>query len=44
MQVREHWSRDLTDLEDEEWTEALASPREVAIKSGFRLVQLKILH
>ena len=33
---REKWSHDLLSLEDEEWTEALASPREMAIHAGFR--------
>ena len=44
LSLRERWAIDVTELNDEEWTEALASPREVAIKSGFRLIQLKILH
>ena len=35
---------DLGDLEEEEWMEALMSPRESAITARFRLVQLKILH
>ena len=42
--LREQWVGNLGDIKDEEWSEALASPREVAIKSGLRLIQLKILH
>ena len=44
LQLKSHWTRDLISNEDDEWTEALASPSEVAIKSGFHLTQLKILH
>lgn len=44
LQLRQHWERDITGLEDEDWQEALASPKEVAITSRLRLVQLKVLH
>lgn len=42
--VRERWERDGLVLDDEEWEEAVASPREVAISSRLCLIQLKILH
>lgn len=38
------WDHDVAGVEDEEWREAVASPREVAISSRLRLVQFKILH
>ena len=42
--TRKKWTQDLGELTDEEWGAAVASPREVGIRAGFRLVQLKILH
>lgn len=42
--VRIKWSEDVGEITDEEWREALASPREVAIRSWFKLIQLKVLH
>lgn len=39
--LRERWQ---IDLEDSDWQEALSSPREVAIPSRIKLIQLKILH
>ena len=42
--LRGKWSVDLGELDDDERTEALASPKESAIRARFRLVQLKILH
>ena len=42
--TRRQWAQDIGDIEDEDWAEAIASPREVGIRTGFRLVQLKSLH
>ena len=44
LSVRDKWSSDLGELNDDDWMEALASPKESAIRSRFRLVQLKVLH
>lgn len=44
ISLREKWQRDVADMDDEEWLAAVASPREVAISSRLRLIQLKILH
>lgn len=41
QQLRTKWEQELQELDEEEWREALASPREVAIS---KLVQLKVLH
>lgn len=42
--LRARWNQDGLELDDEDWQEAVASPREVAIQARLRLVQLKILH
>lgn len=42
--LRTKWQLDVGDMEDPEWREALASPKEVSTTSKLRLVQLKILH
>ena len=42
--LRRKWEDDVQELEDEEWLEALMAPKEIAIRAGFRLIQLKILH
>lgn len=42
--LREKWQTELGDMDNQDWQEALASPREAAIPSRLRLVQLKILH
>lgn len=42
--IRAKWVDDLGDIDDDDWREALASPREVAIRSRFKLIQLKLLH
>lgn len=44
MDLRRKWESDGLILDDEDWTEVVASPREVAISARLRLVQLKILH
>lgn len=43
-QLRDKWAGDGLELDDEEWAEATASPKEVAITAKLCLVQLKILH
>lgn len=43
-QLRNRWDQDVAGLEDDDWLAAIASPREVAIPSTLRLIQLKILH
>ena len=43
-QVRHKWSKDISDIDEKEWAEALASPKEIGIMAGFGLIQLKILH
>lgn len=43
LRLRQYWETDLGELEDKDWRDALASPREVAIPMRLRLVQLKIL-
>lgn len=42
--LREHSDLDLGGLEDDEWVEALATPKQIEIRLGFHLVQLKMLH
>lgn len=42
--LRATWVDDLGNVEDDKWLEALQSPREIAICTRFRLVQLKLLH
>lgn len=42
--LREVWQSEIGDMEDPDWREALASPKEVITTSTLRLVQLKILH
>ena len=42
--LRNNWATNLGEITDDDWTEAIASPREVGIRAGFRLVQLKVLH
>lgn len=42
--LKEKWEGDGLIIEEEDWVEAIASPREVAISARLRLVQLKILH
>lgn len=44
LKLREKWEADGLEIDDGEWQEALASPKEVAISAKLRLVQLKILH
>ena len=42
--LRDRWEKDTRAFEDIDWEAALMHPREVAIKSRLRLIQLKILH
>mgnify|MGYP002804281051 CR=1 FL=1 len=42
--LRSRWETDTKRMEDIDWEAALMHPREVAIKSRLRLIQLKILH
>lgn len=42
--LRAKWVADGIELDDEDWQEAISSPRVVAIPARLRLVQLKILH
>lgn len=42
--LRTKWVADGIELDDEDWQEAVSSPRMVAIPARLRLVQLKILH
>lgn len=42
--LKETWEADIGDLEECDWQEAVQSPRLVAIRPRFRLIQLKILH
>lgn len=43
VSLRNRWGADVGDVDDTEWQEALASPKEVGIPARLRLVQLKIL-
>ena len=43
-QLRQRWEADLGEMEDEDWADALTSPREVAIRARYKLIQLKVLH
>lgn len=42
--LRNKWVQDGLELDDEDWRDAVSSPRTVAIPANLRLVQLKILH
>lgn len=42
--LKEKWTRDGLELDEEDWREAVSSPREVAVQARLHLVQLKILH
>lgn len=42
--LREAWELDLGDMESEDWTEALLSPRETSISMRLRLIQFNYLH
>lgn len=44
LTLREKWTSDLGQLDDEDWQQALMSPKEVAINCRFKLIQLKVLH
>lgn len=44
VRLRQLWETDLGYLEDDDWQEALSSPRVVAIPMRLRLIQLKSLH
>lgn len=42
--LRDSRTVDLGNIDDEDWVEAIQSPREIAICARFRLFQLGILH
>lgn len=42
--LKNKWNNDSLVLDNEDWQEAISSPREVEIQARLRLVQLKILH
>lgn len=42
--LRETWYTDIGSIEDDDWTEALESPRSAAISSCLRFIQFKYLH
>lgn len=42
--LRKAWESDVGLLEEDDWREALQSPREIAVWARFRLIQLPILH
>ena len=43
-QLRAAWNKDLPQFTEEDWTEALMSPKEAVTVSQFKLIQLKYLH
>lgn len=44
IKLRAHWEREIGEMDDTDWQEAVQSPRIIAMRPRFRLVQLKILH
>lgn len=43
-QTQAAWEADIPTLTDDDWTEALASPRYSAVSTRYRLIQFKYLH
>lgn len=42
--LRERWVADIKELDDSDWQDAIASPKDIAIPSPLKLIQLKVLH
>lgn len=42
--TRRAWQDDISELTDDDWTKALASPRGAAVATRYRLIQFKYVH